>query len=594
MRSFALITAVAGAYALLRGWPGGPAPLLRSCLAVAALAAGLAFWGGRRKSSPPRPRMASLRRATPLDYLGLGAAVVFIEACFVVFTSSLAGPAGDVALALRERAGAAGPGQDGGARHGNTPGSPDFDGQRSGPWIFKPNLERDLPKQSNHKPGNNPEVFVELENAADTKALLATRIHLRAFAFSRFNGSAWMAAPAPRTQLLAPIRFPAPAEPPPPRPAVRHRVYHGVNPTGQNVFTALQGARSTDVSELTRLAESVYLLPAARDAKSGYSYTAASTPVHLADLAGQAVSPADAAPEELALPDFLAERLRQTAAAIGTGQDTASRLAALRAYLRENYQYSLETANADDSNALENFLYREKRGYCEHFATAAALLCRAFGVPSRIAYGWSGGRLYPGQNMFVFRAKDAHAWTEIKIRGHGWVVFDTTPPDDDAVPETRTAPQGETAPDPAEALAAAQAGDDPANTDSTPDTRAGASRAAMATVLAALCLCTLGFLSARRWKRPAATPDGLPLPRPQPGYLLHFKQASAALGHPMPVGRTLRQQIAALDKARLTPRFAGQLLDYHYQLLYGDNVQNPSTEKQLNRSIRSWRKKHTP
>lgn len=591
MRSLTLIVAVAGAYALLRGWPDGPGLLLRACLAVATLVAGLAYWGSRGKKSKSPARMFSLRRATLLDYLSLGVAIVFTEACFVVFTSTLAGPAQDFALTVHEGVTGISEGEGAGGEgvSENTEGDPSFEGERSGPWIFKRNLERDLPKQSNHKPSNKPEVFVELENSADATALLTSRIHLRAFAFSQFNGDSWSAAPMARSVIEEPIQFTQSASLTGGIRAIRHRVYHAVNPTGQNVFTALHGALSTDVSALTKLAESVYLLPDPEDKNSGYSYMAESRPVHFIDLLDEVMIPAPANDGELSLPTSLAGELTKTAEIFKTEPDTARQLVALRNFLQDNYQYSLETTNADGVNPLENFLYREKRGYCEHFATAAAMLCRAIGVPSRIAYGWSGGRLYKGQNMFVFRAKDAHAWTEIKIQGYGWVVFDTTPPDDDAIPEAHTAPDGEKAPDPAEALNVDQSNNESAVADPGIGIGAGVNHIRLTIALGLLCLCAIGFLAVRYIKRVDTAPDGRPITHPQPGYLLHFKQASAALGHPIPLGRTLRQHMDVLADTDCAPDFSERLLSYHYGLIYGGAKKTPSLEKQLNRAIRRWK-----
>ncbi|BDS06958.1 hypothetical protein NT6N_19980 [Oceaniferula spumae] len=590
MRSLTLIVAVAGAYALLRGWPGGPGLLLRSCLAVATLVAGLAIWGTRRKGEVRRARMFSLRKATLLDYFSLGAAIVFTEACFVALTSTLAGPAQEFALVVKERVSGIEL-EAGGTGNGASGNGEDlkFDGQQSGPWIFKPNtLERDLPKRSNHKPSNKPEVFVELENAEDAAKLLHSRIHLRAFAFSQFNGSSWSAAPTARTRLLAPIQFPNRTESNESE-VIRHRVYHAANPTGQNVFTALHGAVSTDISELTQLAESLYLLPVSDDPTAGYNYIASSKPIHLSNLLDETLTPAVAADGELDLPSQLEEQLKQTALLFENKPDTASRLLALQHHLQDNYEYSLETTNENGANPLENFLYQEKRGYCEHFATAAAMLCRAMGVPSRIAYGWSGGKLYQAQNMFVFRAKDAHAWTEIKLQGHGWVVFDTTPPDDDAIPESHTAPDDEIAPDPEEALASDTSGDDSDSNDPGIGLGAGVNRVAIGIALGVVSLVALVFLILRYRGQAETAPDGRPLSHVQPSYLIHFKQACAALGHPMPLGRTLRQHIETLAKSNRAPEFADNLLAYHYGVLYGDAEKDTRTEKQLNRTIRKWR-----
>ena len=342
--------------------------------------------------------------------------------------------------------------------------------------------------------------------------------------------------------------------------------------------------------QLTRLAESIYLLPEAEDVQAGYSYTATASPIYFKDLKGKALNPAPATNDELQLPNTLSGKLKTASLEFSKEPDLYKKLESIRQYLRENYKYSLETTNADDSNPLENFLYSEKRGYCEHFATAAAMFCRTIGVPSRIAYGWSGGRLYKDQNMFMFRAKDAHAWTEIKIQGYGWVVFDTTPPDDSATPETQTAPEGEKAPNPSEALNMDN------DTDSeNEDTAIGLEidSAKLIIALGILCLSVLLFLTVRYVKRTKTTPDGRTITRNQPSYLIYFKQTCAALGHPMPLGRTLRQHVTELNTHPIAPDFSNELLGYHYQMIYGEGEKEAAKEKQLLQAIRKWRNTHT-
>ena len=409
-----------------------------------------------------------------MDYISLGAAMIFAEVLFVVLTGVLAGPsqrvADDAASTFHEVVWGESSEVEGGEEDGGQEGEPGGDlnfsesgsgsAEGLGNWLFKPNLERNLPRRGHRQLGNKPQIFLKLERAEDAMELLNSRVHLRSFAFSRFNGVAWSAVPASRRELAAPITFASPARHARPNEAdgdlgnpVSYRVYLGANPTGQNVFSALHGAVSSDISHLTQMSEAILLLPKLANEMDGYSYKVSSRPVHFTDLINRSISPGDGPAESLVIPRFLSARLNQTAAGLRTELDLAHQLVALRSYLQDHYQYSLDIKNLNDDNPLENFLYTEKRGYCEHFATAAAMLCRALGVPSRIAYGWSGGRLYRSQNMFVFRAKDAHAWTEIKLKGYGWVVFDTTPPDHDATPESQSAPDSEPVPDPEDVLA---------------------------------------------------------------------------------------------------------------------------------------------
>jgi hypothetical protein len=82
---------------------------------------------------------------------------------------------------------------------------------------------------------------------------------------------------------------------------------------------------------------------------------------------------------------------------------------------------------------LESFLFRDKRGYCQQFAGAMALLLRMGGVPARVAVGFTQGRRDPATNHWLVTDLDAHAWVEVWFPRFGWVKFDPTPPVDPAL-----------------------------------------------------------------------------------------------------------------------------------------------------------------
>ena len=95
--------------------------------------------------------------------------------------------------------------------------------------------------------------------------------------------------------------------------------------------------------------------------------------------------------------------------------------------LRQDFQYSLETANQPLRDPLANFLFVTRRGYCEYFASAMAVMLRTVGIPSRVATGFQSGYFNDVSGLYVVRASDAHAWVEGWIDGRGWVTFDPTP-----------------------------------------------------------------------------------------------------------------------------------------------------------------------
>jgi len=77
--------------------------------------------------------------------------------------------------------------------------------------------------------------------------------------------------------------------------------------------------------------------------------------------------------------------------------------------------------------ALEDFVVHTKRGYCQHFAGAMALMLRYLGIPSRVVVGFTSGQYDSGGGKWVVSDRDAHMWVEVWFRGWGWVPFDPTP-----------------------------------------------------------------------------------------------------------------------------------------------------------------------
>ncbi|MGH3438705.1 MAG: transglutaminaseTgpA domain-containing protein, partial [Sciscionella sp.] len=90
------------------------------------------------------------------------------------------------------------------------------------------------------------------------------------------------------------------------------------------------------------------------------------------------------------------------------------------------FTYSTRTAAATSSDALADFLFRGKTGFCEQYASAMAVLLREAGIPSRVGIGFTSGSKQAGGYRSI-TAKDAHAWVEVYFPGYGWQTFDPTP-----------------------------------------------------------------------------------------------------------------------------------------------------------------------
>jgi len=101
----------------------------------------------------------------------------------------------------------------------------------------------------------------------------------------------------------------------------------------------------------------------------------------------------------------------------------------LRDHLRNSgeYSYSLDTSIIDKSiDPVEDFLFNRKKGHCEYFATALALMLRAVDIPSRLVSGFKGGTPNAISGYYEVEQRHAHAWVEAHV-GNRWVTLDATP-----------------------------------------------------------------------------------------------------------------------------------------------------------------------
>ncbi|MEX0732924.1 MAG: DUF3488 and transglutaminase-like domain-containing protein [Aquisalimonadaceae bacterium] len=78
------------------------------------------------------------------------------------------------------------------------------------------------------------------------------------------------------------------------------------------------------------------------------------------------------------------------------------------------------------NDTVDEFLFDIRRGFCEHFAGAFAVMMRAGGTPSRVVLGYQGGEINPAGGYLIVRQSEAHAWVELFIEGAGWQRFDPT------------------------------------------------------------------------------------------------------------------------------------------------------------------------
>ena len=167
--------------------------------------------------------------------------------------------------------------------------------------------------------------------------------------------------------------------------------------------------RAQDLRRLTYTVESVDVKPDARELNDAVAGT-----------------PADAA-VTAAIPSDLPNSLVQVANRVTAKADTAAgKAAAIQAYLRSSqFTYSTEPLPGSGYEAMQNFLLRDHRGYCEQFASAMAMMARVVGIPSRVSVGFLPGE--QDQDVWKVSIRDMHAWPELYFANYGWVRFEPTP-----------------------------------------------------------------------------------------------------------------------------------------------------------------------
>jgi transglutaminase-like putative cysteine protease len=132
----------------------------------------------------------------------------------------------------------------------------------------------------------------------------------------------------------------------------------------------------------------------------------------------------------LELPADTPERIAQLAHDWADAQPTQYLKAkAIEEHLKHDFKYQLGSPSGGKPQPVDHFLFESKRGHCEFFSTAMAIMLREIGIPSRNVTGFVGGTYNRFGHYYAVRQGDAHSWIEAYLDDpiHGWVTFDPTP-----------------------------------------------------------------------------------------------------------------------------------------------------------------------
>ncbi len=130
--------------------------------------------------------------------------------------------------------------------------------------------------------------------------------------------------------------------------------------------------------------------------------------------------------QDLAVPPDIDHRVTVKAHEVADKAKTpADKITAIVRFLQTNNSYSL-TVNPGTGEPISNFILQRKAAHCEYFASAAVIMLRAAGVPTRYVSGYFAHE-GDGKDRMMVRQRDAHAWAESWVPGTGWVTVDATP-----------------------------------------------------------------------------------------------------------------------------------------------------------------------
>lgn len=186
-------------------------------------------------------------------------------------------------------------------------------------------------------------------------------------------------------------------------------------------FENLQGSMITEINDS-------YILPNNGSYKLRYvAYSDVGRPSATKLRSDPGEYPADIRDNYLQLPS-VSKDIQDLSERLGKGKTNAYDMAvSIRNYLQASLVYTRTLARGTAEFPLDEFLFQNKAGHCEYFATSMVVMLRVLGVPSRLVNGFIDGEWNPHGKFFLVRERDAHSWVEVYFPSYGWVSFDPTP-----------------------------------------------------------------------------------------------------------------------------------------------------------------------
>ncbi len=260
----------------------------------------------------------------------------------------------------------------------------------------------------------------------------------RLMALDDFDGSYWGLRETATTSSLPPI---GPAT----LPGVRHETVgqaYAIGPmAGKFLPAAYQAFGAPDLSNLVVIPDSATLVVPDEN-HNGLHYAVSSALLGASPATLRVAPPVDSRDpleaRNLELPASFSPRVRAEAERIVQGATTEyDKARRLQDYFRDpkRFRYDQGVDLSESTNAMVDFLFSVRRGFCEQFAGTYAAMARAIGLPTRVAVGFQPGNpVRQGVNAddsevttYSVTTREAHAWPEVYFPHVGWVAFEPTP-----------------------------------------------------------------------------------------------------------------------------------------------------------------------
>ncbi len=123
------------------------------------------------------------------------------------------------------------------------------------------------------------------------------------------------------------------------------------------------------------------------------------------------------------VPEGIKRLARELSMGVADEEEKVKRV--IKHFNEGGYSYTLKLESYE-GDPLEYFLFVSKKGNCEYYASATALILRLMGIPARVVGGFKGAMWNNYGNYHIVTNSMAHVWVEAYLKGR-WVRIDTTP-----------------------------------------------------------------------------------------------------------------------------------------------------------------------